>query len=372
MKKKNILICSNYAWTIYNFRLQLINRLNQEGYNITILTQFDGYEEKFRKNVHRVSPLYISRKGINPFIDFLTLANFIKNFLSSKPDLVLLFSIKPVIYGSLATRILKIKTIPTITGLGTVFIKNSFITKIVKVLYRIALRNVQNVFFQNQEDRHIFLESKLVSNNIALISPGSGVDTKAFPYKPLNEGQNFKFLLIARLIWDKGILEFVNAAKMLKIKFPNTSFQLLGPLKVQNRTSIPYETFHKWLEEGYIEYLGETNDVQKYIEKSDCIVLPSYREGLSRTLLEAASMGRPLIASNVAGCREVVEDGINGYLCNPRDETDLYQKMEKMIKTPFYIRKIMGEEGRKKVVKSYNQEVVNNLYIDRIQNSLLN
>jgi len=369
--KPTVVICSNYAWTVYNFRMSLIRRLKAEGYKVIVVTEFDGYENEIGLEVDVIEPLFISRKGVNPFVDFFTIIDLIRHLRKFKPDMLLTFSIKPVIYGSMAAKILRVPSIIMITGLGTAFITNNWITKVVKKLYRFALSSVSVVFFQNVDDRNIFVEQKLVDEKVCRYTPGSGVDIDKFTYSTLPNTPEITFLLIARMLWDKGIGEFVEAAKTIKLKYPNARFQLLGPLGVQNRTSIKSTEMEAWENEGIIEYLGETDDVTSYIEKACCVVLPSYREGTSRVLLEAAAMGRPLIATDVPGCREIIDDGVTGLLCKPRDYVALSQKMELLLELPYETRREMGVKGREKVESGFRQEIVCDLYIDAIKSCKL-
>jgi glycosyltransferase involved in cell wall biosynthesis len=370
-KKKNaktLLISSNYAWTIFNFRMGLIRRLKKEGYKIVVVTQFDGYEAEIQKEVDEIKPLFISRKGINPFLDIFTVLHLVIYLLKFRPDVLLSFTIKPVIYGSIAAKFTKVRSIAMITGLGRAFIAESWVTKVVKKLYRVALSSVSIVFFQNGDDRNLFIEQKLVEPKVCRLTPGSGLDIYQFPYRPLRQDNETIFILIARMLWDKGVGEYVEAAKIIKAKYPNTKFQLLGALGVENRAAISDEIMAAWIDEGSVEYLGETSDVRAYIEAATCVVLPSYREGTSRVLLEAASIGRPIIASDVPGCREVVENRISGLLCDAKDYLDLADKMEVMINLSFQERKMMGIKGRKKIEKEFNHKIVNDLYIDAIEN----
>ena len=367
-KSKIIIISANCAWTIYNHRMPIIRRLNQEGYKVCVLTQFDGYESLIAKEVDQIKPLFISRKGVNPFVDLFTILDFVKYFIRLKPALILFFTIKPVIYGSIAARLVKVRTIVMITGLGTAFIADTWITKIVKTLYRFALSSVSSIFFQNIDDKNLFVSQKLVDLRVCRLTPGSGVDLDKFTYAELPNTSDTVFLLIARMLWDKGIGEFVDAARIIKGRYPNARFQLLGPLGVENRTSISNSTMVEWETAGLIEYLGETDDVAYYIERACCVVLPSYREGTSRVLLEAAAMCRPLIATDVPGCREVVDDGITGFLCKSRDAVSLARKIELMLKLPHETRKIMGAKGREKVENEFNQDIVCDLYVQAIKN----
>lgn len=366
--KKKIIICSNYAWTIYNFRIPLIKELNKNGYSVTLVTQFDGYEKHLKKIVDKVLPLFISRKGINPFIDVLTIINLIYIFIKVRPNIALFFTIKPVIYGSIASKFFDMKSISMITGLGTAFISNNWITLVAKRLYKFSLSSASTVLFQNIDDKNFFLKHKLVNLNICKLIPGSGIDIRKFKYTAIPLNKKVTFLLIARMLKDKGVIEYADAARLMRQKYIDVTFQLLGPIEVQNRTSISKKVIFSLVKDGIVEYLGETDDVRPIIANACCIVLPSYREGTSRVLLEAASMGRPIIATNVPGCREVVEDGFNGLLCKPRNYHDLSKKIEKIIKMTPLQREIMGKNGREKVKREFTTEKVNSIYIDILDN----
>ena len=365
-KFKTILICSNYAWTIFNFRLPIIRSLRKAGYRVEVATQFDGYEGRLQEEVDGIHNLFISRKGINPFVDLLTYLNLILILYKIKASACLLFTIKPVIYGSMAASLLRVPVIPMITGLGTVFMVDGMLPRFVKRLYRVALYSVKTVFFQNIDDKNIFINAKIVDSKACRLSPGSGVDLDKFMACDLPISKELTFLLVARMLWDKGIGEFLEAARVIKLKYPNTRFQLLGPLGVENRSCISNIDMEKWQKEGIIEYLGETDNVMSYIKKACCVVLPSYREGTSRVLLEAAAMSRPLIATDVPGCREVIEDGITGFLCKSRDYLDLSHKIERMLLLPYETRRVMGKKGRQKVEQEFNQNIVCKLYVDSI------
>ena len=365
---ETIILCSNYAWTIYNFRMPLIKRLAAEGYKVCVLTQFDGYELLIANEVDQIKPLFISRKGINPFIDLFTILDFVRHLISLRPKYIFLFTIKPVIYGSIVARLTKISSIVTITGLGTAFIETTWITRVVKSLYRCSLRSVVVAFFQNVDDKNLFVGNRLVDSRVCRLTPGSGVDLDKFPIVDLPFNNEMVFLFIGRMLWDKGIGEFVDAARNIKSRYPNIRFQLLGPLGVENRTAISNEQMDEWRKEGIVEYLGQTDNVASYIERACCVVLPSYREGTSRVLLEAAAMGRPSVATDVPGCREVIEDGVTGFLCRVRDYRDLSAKIELMIKLPYEARSMMGVKAREKIANEFEQSIVCDLYIDAINN----
>lgn len=366
-KPPRVLVSSNYAWTIVNFRLPLIRRLKSEGYEVHVLTQFDGYEEKLREEVDSITHLFVSRKGINPFVDFLTILDYVKHFFVLKPDILLFFTIKPVIYGSIAARIFRIPKIVMITGLGTAFLKDNWLKSLAQGLYRVALRKPCKVFFQNLDDKGLFISRKIVCDVSTELVPGSGIDLESFSEAPYPDNQEPKFLLIARMLRDKGVGEYVEAARILKKKYPKMRFQLLGPLGVENRSAILKNDMDNWVEEEVIEYLGETDNVRTFIEQSDCIVLPSYREGTSRVLLEAAAMARPIIASNVTGCREVVDDQQTGFLCEAKNSSDLAEKIELMSRLSKSARRQMGLRGRKKVAAEFDQKIVAGIYLEALR-----
>lgn len=369
---RTILISSNYAWTIFNFRLPLIKSLKANGYRVEVITQYDGFENEIRKFADKVHPLFISRKGINPILDSLSFLNFLICLIKVKPIYFLPFTIKPVIYGCLAANLLRVKSIATITGLGTAFINNNWITFLVKKLYLISFRSVAKVFFQNSEDAELFTHNGLVRSEKVHVIPGSGIDTAKF-YRPgsLPQGDPV-FLLISRMIWDKGIGEFVEAARAIKKYNAAARFQLLGPLGIENRTAISQQKVNEWVEEGVIEYLGSTDDVRPYILQSNCVVLPSYREGMSRVLLEALSMSTPIITTNVPGCRELVDNKINGLICEPRNARDLENKMIDYLSLCSNLRSEMGQNGRAMVIKRYNIDVVCDQYITELRKLVSN
>jgi glycosyltransferase involved in cell wall biosynthesis len=349
----------------------MIRRFKSQGYKVIVLTQFDGYQDLVGEEVDEIKSLFISRRGVNPLVDLLTITHLVFYLLKYNPILLLTFTIKPVIYGSIAARIANVRSIAMITGLGTTFIAETWISKVVRILYRHALKSVSCVFFQNLDDKEIFISNRLVDPMVCRLVPGSGINVSKYRFSIVPNESEFVFLLIARMLWDKGIGEFVDAARVLRGKYPDVRFQLLGPLGVENRTAIEASKIAEWEKEGFIEYLGETRDVASYIEKATCIVLPSYREGTSHVLLEAAAIGRPIVTSNVTGCKEIVDDGVNGYLCEPRDHLSLAKKMELMLKTSIDARKIMGILGRKKIKKQFSEHIVLDLYI-KIMSKIIN
>jgi glycosyltransferase involved in cell wall biosynthesis len=367
MDKKKIIFTANSAWNLYNFRSNLINMFANEKYEVVVCAPNDSFSSKFAPPI-RFIDIKMQIKKINPITDLILLLDYFRIYRKEKPSLIMSYTVKPNIYSSLASRILKIPTIVNITGLGYAFIKNNMLTALVKFLYQIAFKKVNKAFFHNGDDLDFFLSHKLVTKEASEYISGSGVDTEKFsPQKNDKKDDIFRFLLIGRMLKDKGVLEFIDAARHLKELGHKAIFQLLGPVDVDNPTSIPKEHIEFCAKEGFIEYLGSTDDVRPFISSSDCVVLPSYREGAPRTLLEAASMGKPLIATNVPGCRDVVENGVNGFLCNVQDSRDLANAMEKMLRLSKDTLSEFGRKGREKVIISFSEQKVIKTYIDHIE-----
>jgi glycosyltransferase involved in cell wall biosynthesis len=307
--------------------------------------------------------LTMDSRGANPIKDFGLTLELFRIYKRIKPDVILHFTIKPNIYGTFAARLLNIPVINNVCGLGTVFLNRGIVSFIAKVMYKLAFRYPQKVLFQNDQDRDLFINENLIKEDIAELVPGSGINLKKFIPQIIPENRTFTFLLISRLIHDKGIVEYIGAIKKLKAKGVKAKFQILGAIDEEHKRGIPARIIKTWINEGLIEYFGRVSDVRDYIKNADCIVLPSYREGTPRTLLEAASMARPIVTTDVAGCNNVVKDNYNGYLCNLKDIQDLADKMEKMMNLSKNNRRAFGLKGRALVEKMYDEGVVIDKYI---------
>jgi len=364
---KKIVICSNTFWSIYNFRLNLAKNLKRNGYKVILVAPKDGYMDKL-KDEFDCYVIYMNNKGTNPIQDLKTTIEFYKLYKKIKPSIVLNFTIKPNIYGTIACSLLNIKSINNIAGLGNLFINQNFITKIAKFLYKYSQNKANKIFFQNKDDYEMFIKEKIVEKVKCDILPGSGVDIEKFKPIEIEKKDNiFKFLLIARMIWDKGIGEYIEAAKIIKQKYNNLEFFLLGAVGVNNPSAISKHQIQEWEKADIVKYLGTTDNVKKEISKVDCIVLPSfYREGTPRTLLESAAMAKPIITTNNVGCKDVVDDGINGYLCKVKNSKDLADKMEKMLNLSEKERIKMGLKGREKIIKEFDEKIVINKYLNII------
>lgn len=341
-----IAIVINTSWNIYNFRLSLIQALLTEGHEVIAIATPDAYAQRLIAAGCKFVPVTME-KGTNPFKDLWLIGRLYQAYKQVKPDVLLHYTIKPNIYGAIAARMAGIPAINNVSGLGTVFIKKDYISNIALRLYKQAFKYPGKVFFQNQDDRRLFLKHNLVRAGITEVLPGSGIDLKAFTPQPkLDPSAPFTFLMIARVLYEKGIAEYMEACRLLKQKYPTIRCQLLGQVDELSRFGIKQTVLDKWLSEGAVDYLGTTDDVATIIAQADCVVLPSYREGTPRTLLEAAAMAKPLIATNVPGCREVVQQNINGLLCRVRNAPDLAEKMEQMLQMPPEQLQKMGEASR--------------------------
>lgn len=362
-----ILLVSNTTWFIVNFHLSFIKVLIEEGHDVFVISPRDRYVNVLEATGASHIHIFMDNKGISPFCDFETIKKLFFCYRQQRFDVAFHFTIKPVIYGGLVARLLNISYVSTITGLGTVFIKKSWVTILVKFLYRISQKKVHCVFFLNYDDMAIFLRNSLVGKERVAIIPGSGIDVDYFkcekPSSVESDGGKLIFLLVARMLSDKGVNEFVDAARLIRKKYNDVCFQLLGPVDVENNTALSRKVIDQWVAEGVVEYLPPVDDVRYFIAQADCVVLPSYREGLPRTLLEAAAMSKPLVATDTAGCRDVVIDGVNGYLCEVADAEDLARKLEIMINHSNDERLKMGEASRKHVVDNYGEERVIDCYL---------
>ncbi len=365
-----IAIVLNTSWNIYNFRLPLLERLNGLGHEIIVMAPEDAYS---RRIPYPFYPILVQSKSLNPVRDMVLFFRLYRLLIKTSPDILLLYTIKPNVYGNFAAYLLKIKTISNIAGLGALFINPGWVTKLAKILYRLAMKVPAKVFFQNNEDMEMFIREGLMSKTIAERIPGSGVDLARFTGSSAIEKKRgkFVFLLFSRMLWDKGVGEYVEAARSLLRKRADVEFQLLGFLDSDNPQAISGKEMERLTAADGIVYLGASDHVEDFIQKADCIVLPSYKEGLPRSLLEAAAMAKPIIATDVSGCRDVVEDGVNGFLCPPRDSKALLDKMEKMAGLDIRERIRLGNNGREKVKRDFDQNIVIEKYIRAVGDILV-
>lgn len=368
MTPKTIVLSINASWNIVNFRMGLIRALQAAGHRVVALAPPDAWSERLEAEGVEYRPIEIDRQGLSPVRDLALLRRYWSILRDIRPDLFLGYTAKPNVYGSLAAHALGIPVINNVSGLGTAFIRQGLLTRLVSALYRLAFRGSATVFFQNAEDRDLFVAKRLVRPDRAKLLPGSGIDIERFKPSGLPRPERpFAFLLVARLLWDKGVREYVEAARRVRAQAPEARFRILGFLDVANRTAVPRADVEAWVAEGLIEYLGQADDVRPAIEAADCVVLPSYREGLPRTLLEAAAMGRPIIATDVPGCRHVVEPEVNGLLCAARDPVSLAEAMLRMLRATPEQRARWGRAGRERIEGEFDERIVAERYLEAIE-----
>ena len=366
--ERTLVISINASWNILNFRMGLIEALRREGYRAVALSPADEHSARLEALGVEHVPIAIDSAGLSPLRDLALLARYYRLLKRIRPDAFLGYTAKPNVYGSLAAHALGIPVVNNISGLGTAFIERGPLRRIVTTLYRLALRRSAAVFFQNPEDRRLFLDEKLVGEAQARLLPGSGIDPERFRPAEAERAPEapFAFLLSGRLLWQKGLREYVEAARIVRREAPEARFRLLGFLDAANRSAVGRDDVDAWIDEGLIDYLGATDDVRPQVAAADCVVLPSYREGLPRALLEGAAMARPLIATDVPGCRQVVEPGVNGLLCAPRDAASLAEAMLRMIALSPAERQAMGAAGRAKVERDYSEQAIVAAYRDAL------
>lgn len=359
--KKKILFIENDLWSLYNFRRGVIEKISNEGHEV-FLAGFNNLENINKINNETIFNLDIDSKGKNVFKDLKLMYQLLRIYREITPDYICLYSIKPNIYGNIVGFLFNSKTISNINGLGNTFMEEGYFKRIIEGMYRVALKKTKKTFFQNRDDFKLFaLERKIINEKKCGILPGSGVNLEKFKFTNKKKTTILKFLLVSRMLKSKGIIEFIEAAKILKSE--NLEFCLLGPIDKNDRFIL------KSIEQarGVVKYLGVSNDVRKEIIESDCVVLPSYyREGVPKVLIEAAAIGRPIITTKNVGCKEIVEDKITGFLCNVRDVEDLVSKMKKYINLSEAEKEKMGYLARKKAEKEYDENIIIKKYLNEI------
>lgn len=358
VRSLHILMTANAAWNIWNFRRPLVEALLGDGHRVTVVAPEDAAVPDLERLGCRFVPLSMNVKGLNPLQDFGLSVRLRRIFLVQRPDVILGYTIKNNIFGAFAAKSLGIPFLPNVTGLGTAFLSSGLLRKLVELLYRAAFASLPVVFFQNEDDLNLFLSRRLVKASQTALLPGSGIDLERFAVANYPVTEPPVFLMIARLLRDKGVVEYVEAALMVRERYPEARFQLLGAADAANRSAINLATVQAWEQSHGIEYLGTSSDVRCEITVAHCVVLPSYREGAPRTLIEAAAMGRPLIATDVPGCRAVVDPGKTGFLCAPYDPGSLAAACLEFLSLSTERRRAMGLAGRMKMEREFDQSMV--------------
>lgn len=355
---KHILVVANTTWNIYNFRLNILRHLTASGYRLTVLAPIDEYvryTEMF-PGIEHIGLHYLDRDSTNPLKDMRLIFELWQMYRNLNPDLILHYTVKPNIYGGIAAGLLGIHSIAVVTGLGYPFIHQGLTMTFTRILYRISNRFHRKVIFENEDDLALFENENLIRRTDQGISiKGCGVNTDYF--KPRADKQPnglTTFTFIGRLLYDKGIREFVEAAHLVRKTNSKVRFWLIGQIDEDNPSAISKSDLVDWVKDPAIEYLGSKEDVRPYIAKSDCVVLPSYREGMARSLTESMSMGKAVIGTDTAGVREAIDDHENGYLVRVRDVDSLVGAMEEFIALSREERQEMGMKGRRKVLQEFD------------------
>jgi len=332
-----IALVANTSWYLFNFRLNLMKSLIDHGHTVYAISPTDKYSPLFEKYDVETINWKLSGASTNPFLEIVSVLHLRRIFSREKIHLVLSFTPKGNLYSGLAALASEMATLPNISGLGQVFSKPGWLQSLVQGLYRVSLRNASKVFFQNENDRALFIDSGLVKIGKTDRLMGSGVDLLRFPPMPLpwvrsEDEHEFTFILAARLIWEKGIHQYAEAARVLKTRFPTAVFKIVGPYAPSKKNAVKKADIDQWVREGLIQYIGVSDEMPSVLAKVDCVVLPSYyNEGVPRILLEASAAGRPCITTDTPGCRDAIEDNVTGFLCKEECSDSLANAMSKAL-----------------------------------------
>jgi glycosyltransferase involved in cell wall biosynthesis len=356
-----ILLFANTDWYLFNFRLPLIRTLHERGVEVVLLSPPGEYGERLQEKGYRWIPFNLARAGMNPFRELFTILQLVQVYQREKPDVVHHFTVKCVLYGSIAARLARIKAIVNaVTGLGYIFMQGNLVKKLfqafVLAFYRLALRGTQ-VIFQNRDDRAAFLQAWLVHPERIHLIPSSGVDLQVFRLTPEPSQVDPIVMLAARMLWDKGIAEFVEAAQMLKNKGVAARFVLVGKPYLDNPASVSQEQLEAWQQSGIVEWWGWRDDMPAVLAQASIVCLPSYREGLPKTLIEASALGRVVVTTDVPGCRDAVIPEQTGLLVPVKNAPALAAALETLLSNS-ELRAQMGQAGHFFAVKTFSSENV--------------
>lgn len=359
-----ILFLVNHYNTLRVFRKELLIKLNELGHKVLVSSPFSKKEnmDELRSFGCELIETNFERRGTNPFKDIKLYFTYKKLIKQIKPDIVLTYTVKPNLYGIKAASDLKVPCYATVTGLGSAFQSNSLKKKIITILYKWSLPNATKVFFQNEGNRDNLVSINAVKKENTIITPGSGVNTSDFSFSeyPTDEGK-LNFLFVGRIMKEKGIDELFEAIERLNKNYKNLNFEFIGWYEDNYK-----EVVDSLINKGLIKYYGFKKDVKPYIKNAHCVVIPSYHEGMNNSLLEAESMGRPVITTNVYGCKEAVIEGETGFLCEAKSVDSLYNTLKKFIDLPYENKVKIGENARKYMIQKFEKQIVVDLYLDKI------
>ena len=363
-------IVSNTSFNIFNYRLGLILALQKSGHEVVAIAPIDSFTEKIISNGIKFSPIkQLTRKGTNPFGDLSLVYEFYQLYKSNDLDVVLQYTIKPNIFGTIGAKLAGVKSICTVTGLGYVFLNNGLSSKIAKFLYAFAFKRADLVVFQNKDDAQTFKEQKLLSKQNFDVFPGSGLDTNFYSpaFCNVKKTEKIKILMVSRLLIDKGILEYVEVAKNIKAKYPYVQFQVLGEMDKNNPAAISEAQLGEWLKEEVFEYFPFSEDIRQFVCNADAIVLPSYREGLPRVILEGMAMEKICITTDAPGCVDTIEDGVSGFIAKVKDAKSLQQKVEEFLSLEQPKRREMEFNARQRAIDLFDNKIVIQKYFSVLE-----
>jgi glycosyltransferase involved in cell wall biosynthesis len=371
---KKIAIIYNTSYYLYLFRRNLIAELLNEGFEVHCIALEDTYTQFLRDMGCSFTDVSVGSNSQSPLQDMLYCRKLYRTLKVIKPDLVLNYTAKPLVYGTLSAKAAGIPVINNIGGLGIGFTEKNIVTRILIFLYKISQRKADVVFFQNPDDMELFRKNNMFKEGHAFLLPGSGVDLQNFAFKPLVKKDKIIFVLIARMLYSKGVIHLLEAGDLLMKKgFSNFEIRLVGEFGVKNKDCIPLSEKEKWQKYPHVRFIDKVDDVKPFLQEADCMVLPSYyREGTPRSVLEALSVGRPVITSNMPGCRETVIEGFNGYICEPHDVEGLADAMGKILLASFEDLEIMGKNSRQMAEEKYDEKIIFNAYKKQIGIHIIN
>lgn len=360
-----VAIVANSAWNLHNFRRGIVNALCKAGHKVYLIAPPDGSEELLEKLSATFLPLrHLKRRGIRPLQELLLARELYRLYRRHQIDRALHFTAKPIVYGSLAARWAGVKSIATFTGLGYTFLRGNITAALMKRLYAFALRRTEVIFYHNPDDRALLLKAGVGTPERSFVVGGSGIPLADFPVQPYELAIPGRFLFVGRLLSDKGVREFVSAAAAVRATHPELTFHAVGEPDPGNPASIGPEELSKWAAAGDAVFHGQVGDVRPHLTRASVVVLPSYREGCPRSLLEAAATGRAMIGTDVPGVREIVREGENGWLVRVRDATALAQAMMKAGVRLNKELEMMGAEGRRRIEEKFAEDEVITTYLD--------
>lgn len=355
---RKILFCDNVLWGLVNFRGSVIRHFVQQGDEVVLVAPQDD-ESIMKVDIPegvRYIPVRLNRCSRNPFTDLIYCAHLYRIYRKEHPDYIFHYTIKPNVYGSIAARLAGINCTGMVAGLGYGLLGDGMLSRLLAVMYRYAFKYVSSIFVLNQFNYQYLLDHKFcTSAQLRLFKGGEGVDLSAYPYVREESGSPVVFLMVGRVLYDKGYREYVQAAKIVKQQYPDVRCQLLGMLDETYPAHVDEEELKRDVEEGTIEYLASTNDVMQYLGRSGVVVvLPSYFEGLSRSLMEACAVGRPIIATDIPGCRETVDEGKNGFLVKVKDSSSLAEGMLRYLSLSDAEKQAFSRHSRKKAEETFD------------------